>query len=395
MILYFYAMKAIQNNISVLLVVSFACFISRKGYSQYDSIFYDNYNRTFLLRLPSNFSAENKYPLVVAMHGGSGNAYNIENQSKLSLKADAENFIVVYPEGVKGGILNLRAWNAGWCCGYASTSNVDDVGFINALLDTLIIKYSIDTNRIYATGMSNGGFMSYRLACELSQRFASIAPVAASMSMTTCNPQYPVPVIHFHSYQDTSVPWQGGIGDGISGHYNPPLDSVISAWVSHNSCYPVGDIIVNSTEYTSVKWINGDCNAEVNLYITLDGGHSWPGGNQTPVGDPVSEFVNATDLMWDFFQRFSLQCKLSATSEIKPELNEIFLVPNPANGIFTIKAPDSFDNFEVSVHNNLGNRVNVEKNTIVFDISSFSEGIYFVKIQSPTGTIVKKIIRAN
>ena len=169
-------------------------------FAQYDSIPYDGDYRTYLLHLPSGYTGISDLPLIVAMHGGFGNAYNMETISELSIKADAEHFIVVYPEGVKGGFLNASSWNAGWCCGFASSSNVDDVGFIDSFLNTLIGDYSIDTNRIYATGMSNGGFMSYRLACELSDRIAAIAPVECSMTMTSCTPNRVVPIIHFHSY---------------------------------------------------------------------------------------------------------------------------------------------------------------------------------------------------
>ena len=177
-----------KAELNLFISVTIAFFTYSISFAQYDSIHFDGYNRTYLLHLPSGYSGMDSIPLVIAMHGGFGSADNLQNQSQLSIKADAENFIVVYPEGVKGGVLNIRTWNAGWCCGFASLLKINDVGFIDALLDTLINQYSIDTNRIYATGMSNGGFMSYRLACELSDRIAAIAPVASSMSLTSCVP---------------------------------------------------------------------------------------------------------------------------------------------------------------------------------------------------------------
>ena len=134
--------------------------------AQFDSLIWDSIERTYLVHLPSGFNGSENLPLVIAMHGGFGSADNLQNQSQLGEKADEEHFIVVYPEGVQGGVFDIRTWNAGWCCGHASTTDVDDVGFINALLDKLIDDFPIDTDRIYATGMSNGGFMSYRLACE-------------------------------------------------------------------------------------------------------------------------------------------------------------------------------------------------------------------------------------
>ena len=185
----------IRTKVCISLVAVFL--IQTEAFAQYLGFSYDGYERTYLLHLPTGYDGIEPLPLIIAMHGGLGSADNLQSQSGLSNKADSENFIVVYPEGVKGGVLNVRTWNAGWCCGNSSSSNVDDVGFIDSLLDTLVDRYAIDTNRIYATGMSNGGFMSYRLACELSDRIAAIAPVSASMSVTGYIPSRPVPIIHF------------------------------------------------------------------------------------------------------------------------------------------------------------------------------------------------------
>ncbi|MBK8506091.1 MAG: phospholipase [Saprospiraceae bacterium] len=302
-------------------------------YSQYDSLVSDGLQRTFLLHLPVGYQGQEAIPLVIAMHGGFGSAENLQDQSGLSEVADNQQFAVVYPEGVKGGLLNIRTWNAGWCCGYSSTTNVDDVGFINTLLDTLLKKYAIDSQRIYATGMSNGGFMSYRLACELSDRIAAIAPVACSMSLSNCEPSRAVPVMHFHSYLDSSVPYQGGFGDGVSDHYNPPLDSVMDQWSVHNVCQSVRDTLVDDDRYTLIQWKNGDCQSEIWQYLTRDGGHSWPGGSKTIIGDPVSEHVNASETMWGFFSQFSLACNLTSASIWKGTNKSRFrLFPNPTSG---------------------------------------------------------------
>jgi polyhydroxybutyrate depolymerase len=295
-----------NKNACRLIITKTLLILSFSIHAQYDSIFFDNYHRTYLVHLPTGYSGTADLPLIIAMHGGFGNAYNMQDQSQLSVKADSENFIVVYPEGVEGGVLGISSWNAGWCCGWASNNNIDDVGFIDALLDSLINDFAIDTNRIYATGMSNGGFMAYRLACELSDRIAAVAPVAASMSVTNCNPQRPVPVISFHSYSDTNVPYDGGVGSGTSDHYNPPQDSVLNAWSDMNACSITNDTIVNDSQFMHRKWSGCNGGNDIEQYVTQDGGHSWPGGKQTVLGDPVSNFINANDLMWTFFQQYSL-----------------------------------------------------------------------------------------
>lgn len=291
--------------------------------------------RTYTLRLPSTYDGSTALPLVIAMHGGFGSGTQLENQSQLSVKAEQEDFIVVYPDGFPSPI-NIRTWNAGGCCGYAMNNAIDDVGFISALLDTLIEAYSIDTLRIYATGMSNGGFMSYRLACELSERIAAIAPVSASMTIAACQPARPVPVISFHSYLDTSVPYLGGIGDGVSNHYNSTQDSVLNAFAAHAYCTILNDTLQHDAAMTVIRWHDCDCGAEVITYRTQDGGHSWHGGNGTPIGDPPSTTISANDLMWDFFQQHTLDCLSTSIAPAVPRGSDITISPQPSDGLVRI-----------------------------------------------------------
>lgn len=349
-------------------------FTSIYSYAQYDSIPFEGYERTYLVHLPTSYTGATDLPLIIAMHGGAGNAYNMENISQLSVKADTENFIVVYPEGVKGGFFNISSWNAGWCCGYASSSNINDVGFIDSLLNTLVGQYAIDTNRVYATGMSNGGFMSYRLACELSDRIAAIAPVECSMTMTSCNPNRSVPIIHFHSYLDTNIPYDGGVGTGPSNHYNPPLDSIMNVWATNNSCSNLNDTIINNAQYTLTKWTDCDCETEIHYYITQDGGHSWPG-----VGG--STFINATDLMWSFFQQHALNCNpLSVTNKILGK-NNVSIYPNPTNRYLKIQLEKDYYRLKISIYTILGEKVLTISNKTEIDINALSAGTYFFKIE--------------
>ena len=375
-----------RNEIKILIILTILLG-SEISYAQYDSIPFGGYERTYLVHLPTSYAGTTDLPLVVAMHGGAGNAYNMESISELSIKADAENFIVVYPEGVKGGFLNISSWNAGWCCGFASSSNVDDTGFIDSLLNTLIEQYSIDTNRIYATGMSNGGFMSYRLACELSNRIAAVAPVECSMTMMNCNPSHPVPIIHFHSYLDTNIPYDGGIGSGPSNHYNPPIDSVMNVWATTNSCDTLNDTIINNVQYTLTKWTGCDCGYEIHYYITQDGGHSWPG-----VGGSV--FINATDLMWDFFLQYSLNCDtITAINESIFRINSIMVFPNPTNGQLKIYSEIKYHKLEISIYTILGKNVLIVKNQPELDIRSLATGTYFLKVKMDGIIKMMKIIK--
>lgn len=286
------------NTLLVLLILINLTLSCKK--SDFDSeeftIKIGNDKRKYLLH--ESKSSRELYPLVIALHGGTGSPLNIEEQSLLSETADQEGFYVCYPEG------KHRTWNAGGCCGKAAKDDVDDVKFISELIDYLLSQYPIDRERIYVTGMSNGGFMSYRLACALSHKIAAIAPVAATMNFEPCNPEHSIPIIHFHSYKDTSVPYLGGIGDGISDHYNPPLFDILNEWSIYNECSSSDTVKTSYNNYDHFTWNACDSIKIIELYITRDGGHSWPNGTKPrSKADEPSTAINANQLMWQFFQK--------------------------------------------------------------------------------------------
>ncbi|MBU3715331.1 MAG: phospholipase [Ferruginibacter sp.] len=285
---------------------------SLKSQDIYDSVYFKNRWRTFMTHLPSGYSPDSKYPLVLCFHGGQNGATQsqlgwraIAYMSKLNQKSDSAKFILVYPEGTV--INNIRTWNAGACCPPAMNYNIDDVGFTNNMLDSLFEKYSIDTTRVYAAGSSNGAMLCFRLACELSNRIAAIATISATQAFFPCNPLRKMPIINIHSKVDDAVPYNGGVGVGPSGVNFISQDSTMKIWKYINQCV-INDTIVNGrdTNYTHIRIHNGICNTEFHQFATSDGGHSWPGGN--PNNNPVSYQINATDLLWSFFQHYRLDC---------------------------------------------------------------------------------------
>lgn len=280
---------------------------SDKVFRSQGSITVDGRERKYLLNLPPDYYEGSEFSLVIAMHGGGGSAEQFESTCLLTDKANTAGFIVVYPDGVEStGPLGIRTWNAGACCGYAKNNGVDDVTFISSLIDKLLASYAIDSKKVYATGHSNGGMMSYRLGCELSEKIAAIAPNGSTMVVSQpCEPSRAVPVLHMHSVLDEHVPYNGGMGSGISNTYNPPLDSVFGVWASRNRCS--APEITNHDGYQLTQWT--DCSDAVSIYyyLTDDGGHSWPGGLPGSAnGDPAAESINANDLLWDFFQSHQL-----------------------------------------------------------------------------------------
>lgn len=274
---------------------------------KYETITVDGISRTYLLNLPPSYDGASVYALVIAMHGGGGTAEQFERTSKLTSKANAAGFIVVYPEGVKStGPLGLRTWNAGACCGYARDNGIDDVKFITHLVDKLVNAYKIDPKKVYATGHSNGGMLAYRLACEVPERITAIAVSGCSMVFKgACSAARPVPVLHMHSLRDSRVSPLGGVG--ITEVYYPPVDSVLNAWATRNGCRATG-IAIDNKDYKVTKW--SDCNGSVTIqyYLTKDGGHAWPGGLPGRRGaDTPSKAINANELLWEFFQQYAMK----------------------------------------------------------------------------------------
>jgi len=266
----------------------------------------DGRARTYLLNLPPRYYADSsKFSLVIALHGAGGKASQFEQDYGFTNKANDAGFIVVYPEGVQSnGVLGLRTWNAGTCCDYALENHIDDVNFIRALIDSLVIRYRVEPRKIYATGMSNGGMMAYRLACEMPEKIAAIAAVSATMVVAQpCDPSLPVPILHMHAALDAKVPYQGGIG--LRGYYFPPVDSVLAVWSAKDACSETAPVVVQNNQYKFTSWSACGDDAVIECYLTADGGHAWPGSSKAGRrGDTPSTAINANDLIWEFFQRF-------------------------------------------------------------------------------------------
>ena len=268
-------------------------------------------NRTYVVHAPKGYDPKTPMPVVLALHGATMNGPMMAWFSGLNRKADEAGFIAVYPNGT--GRFSSYFWNGGNCCGSAMQNKVDDVAFINALLDDLMGSYHVDPQRIYATGMSNGAIMAYRLASELSDRIAAIAPVSGSLGTETCQPKRPVSVLHFHGTMDEYIPFLGGKGArSITGSHFYSVDHSIRAWVKLNGCdeNPKIDLLSkNGDEMTVTRktYGAGTNGAEVVSVVIEGGGHTWP-GLRSPAKTLGKSALNisANDLMWEFFQKHKL-----------------------------------------------------------------------------------------
>lgn len=262
------------------------------------SLVYAGIERKYVLHIPSGYDATRPTPLVLAFHGIGLNAEEMIRISGLSKQADTSGFIVVYPNGTG----ESKSWNGGHCCGEAAKNNVDDVGFVRALIDQLAVSVKLDTGRIYATGFSNGAIMVYRLACELSDRIAAIGPVAATQIMDdqkACHPARSVPIIHFHGTADRLNPYDGG--STSAGFKYVPVKDVVGFWAEKNAC----PVPVQRKESETIQHdVYTPCASKsaIELYSILGGEHAWPGGEavELRIGKPTME-ISATSLMWEFF----------------------------------------------------------------------------------------------
>jgi polyhydroxybutyrate depolymerase len=267
--------------------------------------------------------------------------------------------------------------------------NVDDVGFIDNLLDTLFLNYLIDTTRVYATGSSNGGMLCYRLACELSHRFAAIAPNACSQMYFPCNPTNKIPVINFHSKVDPIVFYNGGMGGAppLTTIYFPSQDSTLNLWTQSNNCQSRDTVINgNGTNYDFIKIHNCSCNVEIHHYATTDGSHSWPGGN--PNNNPVSTQISATDLLWSFFQNYTLGCLTTGLENSSEANSKIEVFPNPFSNKIYVK--NASENEILILENYFGQIIWLGKNIEKQDFSNLSNGLYFLRFDNYTLKLVKQ-----
>ena len=266
----------------------------------------DGYNRTYLLNLPPNFYDTSGLPLVILLHGFAGTASQAETDYGVTDKGNAEHFIVVYPEGIPNPAgYHLRSWNAGNCCFVAQEDNVNDVHFISTLIDYLVANYKVNPKKVYVAGMSNGAMMTYTLGCDLADKIAAITSVSGTLiASSPCSPVRAMPILEIHSSQDLKVPYYGGYG--MDNVWFPAVDSGLNVWAALDTC-SAPPTVTQYTGYTLSEWKNNSGVVAIDRYLTSDGGHSWPGGLKPRAqADAPSIYLNATDLMWSFFQRYTL-----------------------------------------------------------------------------------------
>lgn len=247
-------------------------------------------------------------PLLIVLHGGGGNMRQIERFTHFTPLAEREGFIVVYPQGLQ------KRWNDGRV--FEGSTDSDDVAFINGLIDYLIDTQPVDPQRIYVTGISNGGFMSFRLGCQLSQRIAGFAAVTAMLSEAlapNCAPQRPLKFLLINGTADPLLPYDGGTvtlppDNTPRGEVRSTAES-LAFWAAHNGCAPeplyAGLPDSNPRDGSRVEITTyAGCEAATTLYTVVNGGHTWPGGEQylpAALIGGTNRDMDASETIWAFF----------------------------------------------------------------------------------------------
>ena len=313
-------LKSICLLLGIFIVLSTSCSKQNVNLSPAKnvsgSLMHDGLNRTYLIHVPAIYKTNAATPLVFALHGGGGTGKKMNRFSDFNRLSDQHGFIVIYPDAVE------KHWNDGrGLTEYrAQRENIDDVGFISRLIDVIAGDYTIDRKRVYVTGASNGAMMSFRLACELTDKITAIAPVIGAMGVNIsqkCAPSRPIPVLIIGGTGDPLVPWNGGhvhffrkkLGRVLS------FPETVRFWTSHNGCSQDPELSwlpdTDPDDGTRIrKKVYSPCRdgVEVILYEIQGGGHTWPGGPQyLPewVVGLTSRDMDGAEVIWEFFEKFS------------------------------------------------------------------------------------------
>jgi len=347
-----------------------------------DTITWQNSNRAFITYVPSSYSITDTVPLVFALHGLGDIASNFESFMGMNAVADTANFIVVYPQALVDPLTNNQT---AFSSGINFFSGVDDVGFVNALIDTLVSQYNIDTTRVYATGFSMGGFMTHRLACQLSDRLTAAASVSGQMAMSippNCNPVKEIPLMHIHGTADGTVRY-----NGYDSLQMLSVDSTLAIWQMNNGCtseptlvYSLPNNAPDNFITTVYRWIDCNNNSEILLYKVDSADHQW-------FYEPASDFNAATEI-WKFFMRHPNNGLTTSISNTLTNTENLSIYPNPSSDIITIY---STQDEEIIISDVMGRSVliTISSENMIVDVSEWSNGMYFIQSNGQTKIFCK------
>ena len=375
-----------------LIALLFSSGVSAAAYTTH-SFSFGGVTRQYLLYVPSAYNGSQAYPFVMALHGLGDNMNNFKNIN-MNLVADTAHFILAFPQALVDSVLTFStAWNSGAGeFGITLNPNVDDVGFLNALIDTISANYNVDQTRIYSTGFSMGGFMSNRLACELNNRIAAIASVSGTIGNgITCAPSRDIAVAHFHGTADQTVNYTGN-------PFGDDPEAMVAYWVHHNHCDSVPasiDTFPNISNDGKVvvhyKYPNGNYDTKVEFFKVIGGAHEWLG----PTGNDINYAVE----IWRFLYQFHWEDQVSGIRNVGSSEDALVNVyPNPAWRVVNVQLPASnTESVAIKLLDATGKLVYAHihqalNGNITVQLPPLSAGIYMMQINSNGNYFSKKII---
>ncbi len=248
--------------------------------------------RTYRLDIPAGYSGSTGARLVLGLHGGLSSADGFANYTRFPSTSAANGWIMAYPEGVTGP-QGFRTWNGGGCCGHAQATNVDDTGFVTAVIGELKNRFAV--TKVALTGHSNGAILSYRIACEAPEAVDGVAIWSGTVFVDPCSPTKPVSLMHLHGLSDTNIPFGGGTGSGVSGASFPPVMEGIETIRQAYGCSspPTTGATNGVVTYT---W-SCPAGAAIRLVTVDDANHEWPGGLDTVLPGTPSTKIDATAMI--------------------------------------------------------------------------------------------------
>ena len=350
---------------------------------EYLTFQYDTTSRVYARYVPAIYDSSTAVPLVICLHGLGDTITNFVNIG-MNFIADTANFIVLTPQAQSNPF--GAAWNSGASYySYVLNGNVDDVGFINALIDSTEVHYNIDTNRIFVTGFSMGGFMSNRLASELNSRIAAIASVSGTIG-TSFNPgtPNPIPVCHFHGTADGTVAYTGDA-------YGMDAEELVDFWIGVDNCDTVPiidslpDIAADGKTVVHYKYDNGDYGTDVEFYKVIGGEHEWL---SLPTND-----ISYTVEIWKFFSQFAKN--MSQDIDIQTQTKYLRLFPNPSSGTLFVSFGERNKNGMLSIYSSSGTlmkKISVSGTNQVLHLDNLHQGVYFICFSNDETQITKRIV---
>jgi len=375
-----------RTNVLAIIAVIWPSVISAQETIQ-STIIHDDLVREFILYVPASYDGSQNVPLLFNFHGAGGNAAEQMEWGDFRPIADTAGFLVVHPQGT--GTEGAGFWNIG-----EGADGVDDIGFTEALIDSISDEYSIDANRVYATGKSNGGFFSILLAGQLSEKIAAIASVSGTMTQSmfdNMSPTHPTPFLHIHGTGDLLVPYD----------VNPlylSVSDVLNYWIDYNNC----DITPIVTQLQDVDPDDGstvehylyefgdNCVAVEHLKV-LDGGHSWPGSSDPYPGTNFD--IDGSVEIWNFLSRYDINgligCTLNSTNENSSQ-EKIKVYPNPFQTTVSVSGLEHYHHVIIS---DASGRVIIQTKETTIDLSHLNSGMYFIRVEGDPNTKVQKLIK--